>query len=109
MKKILIAILFVFTLFGCSSTEEYDIGEYVLLIDCKVNKTYTEQVGKVFYTRIVLDKDNKKYDLRINDQFANEVIDMINAGKLLGTEEVLFDVITDGDRVEAISLSKNRK
>lgn len=108
MKKLILLVL-LFMLAGCEVEEEYNIDNYILLTDVKVDKIYEDQVGKVWYYYIKVDKDKKLYDFEVSLAMLEEIETLTKTAKMLNAEEILFDVVTDGEYVTSITLSKNRK
>lgn len=119
MKKLIslqiITLLTIIVIFltGCVSNSPYSIEKHILLTDAKYVKTYSERVGKIYYTHLVFEKDNVKYDLEVDDtitiELEGEIEQIISTSKMLGTKLVTFDIITDGETIQGITVSQNRK
>jgi len=114
MKKLLISLsLFSVLLLGACA-DPYVLTDKVVITNVEVVKVDTRNVGRGSQYYIEFIKDDKKQQLDISNpvgyDIQKEVSNVKKTNSILGSsEKIEYDLMVDGDVVEFVSLSKNKK
>lgn len=114
MRKLaVLALVSMFLLSGCDGG--YDLTKRTILTDVTIKEIDSYMVGKVTkYSMSFKKGKGKEQELDIDNSQASsmkkEIESLYKTSEILDSkEELLFDLILDGDEIIEISLSKNRQ